>query len=82
VTTRQSKWAIVVIFADGERRYYGGPLSEHQWVRTRGSAFRYESEADALHHAYELKHDYNRHTNLPLRRIDEVAVEEITNPRK
>jgi len=47
---RPSKWVIIVTFVDGESRYYSGPLSEHEWVRTRGSAARYESEMDALYH--------------------------------
>jgi hypothetical protein len=53
-------------------------MSEHEWVRTHGSAARYESEMDALYHAYAPKECFHRRNN----RIAEVAVEEIENPRK
>lgn len=78
VLRRPSKWVIIVTFVDGESRYYSGPMSEHEWVRTHGSAARYESEMDALYHAYAPKECFHRRNN----RIAEVAVEEIENPRK
>jgi hypothetical protein len=82
VRARPSQWVIRVTFVDGDSRYHGGFMSEPEWVRTRGSAGRYDSEADALHHAYELKHRHNNRSDVwPRRRIDEVAVEEIRNPR-
>ena len=45
---------ILVTSNDGQRRYYAN-AREYEFTESRGSAARYESEADALYHAYELK---------------------------
>ena len=70
---RSSKWVVVAIFANGDRRYWGGTFSERPWTIARGSAVRYETEHAARFEAYRLKDMY--------RRISDVAVEEIVNPR-
>jgi hypothetical protein len=76
---RPSKWVIRVMFNDRQSRYYAN-AREYEYTPYRGSAARYESEADAKYHAYELKHRYNRHSGWS--RITDVAVEEIKNPRR
>lgn len=73
--TRPSEWAVYVVFEDGEKRYVGaGPEGwTVRYVRSRGSAKRYESEAAARHIAEEWDRNHPR--------IVERGVEEIVNPR-
>jgi hypothetical protein len=68
---RPSEWAIVVIFADGDRAYVSGG-TERRFTGYRGSAARYESREAALYIAYTVKGG----------RVAEVDVEEIVNPRR
>jgi hypothetical protein len=70
---RPSKWVVLAVFRDGGRRYWGGTFSERPWTIARGSAVRYETEDAARFEAYRLKDIY--------RRVSNVAVEEIVNPR-
>jgi hypothetical protein len=70
---RPSRWVVIAIFVNGDRRYWGGTFSERPWTIARGSAVRYDTENAARFEAYRLKDLY--------RRISDVAVEEIVNPR-